>query len=141
MEVFYTKAEVLALMMRIQNALSAMEPPIMVADDEKLDQTFKDGFRLFLQEWEDYKSRIKSTGTFLQWENVDSFRARAEEWRRRAEAAGVKTYAIAIPPTKKDDDSFKVPWWVWLAGGGLLVWKLSPLRTAERVKALSKVSK
>ena len=75
------------------------------------------------------------------WDKLQEFRDTASGWRETLIKAGVSFKNPEMKANPIEDKPFRVPWWVWVGGGALLIWKISPLRTAERVKSLSKPTK
>jgi hypothetical protein len=72
------------------------------------------------------------------WTKIQQFQFRAEQWRLIAKSAGVKT-STTNTVIRDDLDkraTFRIPWWVWPIGGAVLIYNMSPLKTAHSIRSL-----
>lgn len=111
-------------------------------ESAEVPESFKIGFDSFVRDFTEWKDAIGfwSRMSDSTWHIAREYAQRLNDWIHKFKNLGGETYAEPPPQRNKVEPAkagFSIPWWVWLFGGGLLIWKLSPLRTAERVKVLT----
>ena len=134
----FTPDAIKAEMRSLDTELSIMANDLMSAPNVPTNIT--EGFNKFIEEWESFvkdNSSWFARGLNITNERVSEFKRRASYWTEIFRRSGIKTISTIKAFEKEAGSSFVIPWWAWLAGAGLVLWKLSPLRTAERIKTLA----
>ena len=137
---YFTPDALKAEMRSLDTELSIMQNDL--ANTENVPQNVTDGFAMFCEEWVAFvkdNSSWFARGLNVTNERISEFKRRAAYWLEIFKRAGIKTLSTAKAFDTSDSgmNLSIIPWWLWITAGGLLIWKLSPLRTAERVKYLT----
>jgi hypothetical protein len=146
MAIIYSSQDALNQAKLIQSTIDGVSIAIGKADPAKIDSSFIDGYHQFLDEWATYKKQLNSfAGTVGSWDDLMEYKSQADAWRQKAASLGAPVpYRPDVTPQDTStalDRAGKtifasVPWWLWLGGAGLLIWKLQPVKTAKDIKGL-----
>lgn len=131
---YFTPSMIDAEIAFVQLGVRTAEP--LISNSSKLDKDFKEGFFLFAVEWHRFRNSlgIMTKNLNQTWDTVQEFKTRLYDWVDRANALGA---SIPIHKPKDQKPSFwsTIPWWGWIGGISVLIYSMSPLKTAYAVRS------